>query len=172
MKHTCLSFFILALLLVMACTKQSATVPIDTPSQGINSPQPLGYATARLAGPDYSQSIPVDTANRMLQSYLNSVGYPALDTALRSLSFDADTLRAYLQNPDIVTMKFMFAHKQTYINAGNYSKASGMNPAAITMIIVGLNQNDQYVRNNKAGVYDHLYPCPSECSGNSSAAIY
>jgi hypothetical protein len=55
----------------------------------------------------------------MLESYLSSVGYPSVDTAIRSLSFDADTLRAYLQNPNIVTLKFMVAHQPDYINGGH-----------------------------------------------------
>jgi len=120
---------------------------------------------------DYSQSIPVDTANRMIKSYLDGVGYPMADTAIRALSFDADTLRAYLANHDITTVKFMFAHQQSYINSGGYGTHPGLNPNAITLVIAGLNDNDQYVLNSRNGVYEHMSPCPVQCPGGASSFI-
>jgi|SRR5690606_3999440 len=107
----------------------------------------------------------------MIQSYLTGVGYPAVDTAIRSLIFDADTLRAYLANPNIVTLKVMLAHKQSYIHSGHEGTGSGLNPEALTLVVVGLNNNDNYVPNSKGQVYDHLLNCPSNCPGFSSATI-
>lgn len=157
--------------LIMACTKESGTIgklPAPQAHHGLLSG--TGIA-ARPSGADYSQSIPIDTANRMITSYLTSVGYPSVDTALRALSFDADTLRAYLSNPNIVTVKFMVGHQQAYMNSGKTGRAAGMNPAAITFVLVGLNSSDQYVRNSQSGVYDHFSLCPYECPSNSSTLI-
>jgi hypothetical protein len=106
----------------------------------------------------------------MLESYLSSVGYPSVDTAIRSLSFDADTLRAYLQNPNIVTLKFMVAHQPDYINGGHGGVPAGMAPGAMTMIVVGLNNNDQYVLNNRNEVYEHFATCPFTCPGSVNDA--
>jgi hypothetical protein len=173
MKNTYPVLALLALCLVMACTKESGIIS-NTAAPAVNqSNNQYGMYghTARYAAADYSQSIEVDTANRMLMSYLHSVGYPNTDTAIRSLSFDADTLRAYLQNPQIVTVKFMLAHKQSYINSGYEGKPSGMNPGALTMIIVGLSENNQYVRNSRSGVYDNMYPCPNNCVFNPNPLI-
>lgn len=173
MKKTAI-FLATALCTIVACTKQSALDPSKTTRlTGTNGPQAHGYGqtAARFSGPDYSQSIPVDTANRMISSYLNSVGYPTTDVALRSLSFDADTLRAYLANPNIVTVKFMLAHRQSYISSDGYGHSGGLKPNAITLIIVGMNAEDKYVLNKNNGVYDHMYPCPSNCSGSLSGLI-
>ena len=173
MKHSYTVLALLALCLVMACTKESGIVsntasPVDNAAgsqYGI-----YGHSTSRLSGSQYSQSIKLDTANKMLQSYLNSVGYPAVDTAIRSLSFDADTLRAYLQNPNITTLKFMFAHQPAYMNNGGNGVQSGMKPNALTMIIVGLNDDQHYVLNNRNEVYEHFVPCPSSCPNSINDA--
>ena len=120
----------------------------------------------------YMQSIPIDTANSMIKSYLTSVNYPEMDTAIRSFNFDADTVRAYLNShTSIVTVKFMFAHQPTYISSGNYGKYSGMNPNAMTMVIVGLNSNNEYVLSSTNGMYDHFRPCPNFCHVNATPLI-
>jgi hypothetical protein len=161
MKNAITTLALATLCAIAACTKESATVS-NTPAPLLASPSGgsqygiYGHSFARLSGPDYSQSIPVDTANRMIKSYLDGVGYPMADTAIRALSFDADTLRAYLANHDITTVKFMFAHQQNYINGGGYGTHPGLNPNAITLVIAGLNDNDQYVLNSRNGVYDHM----------------
>jgi hypothetical protein len=167
-----LPFLTLSAAAILAgCTKdspsdQTAIAPVKpSRSQGNYS------TTARYAGPDYSQSISLELANSMITSYLTSVNYPAADTALRSISFDADTLRSYLANSNIKTLKFVLAHRPSYkaINAGLYS---GMNPSALTLVIVGQDQDDNYVLNYKNEVYDNSYPCPSMCSTNSDAYIH
>jgi hypothetical protein len=161
---------IVGMYLVLGCTKQNATVGTSTtPSTsnvGFN-----GHTVARMAGPGYSQSIPLDEANRMIQSYLTSVNYPSVDNSLRALTFDADTLRKYLSDPKIVTIKFVLAHQPAYINSGNFGKPANMNPQAMTMVIVGLNDNNGYVLNQDNGVYEHMNPCPTYC-GNEDAYIH
>jgi len=172
MKDSRILIIVLALLTIMACSKESGMV-----SKGGNPPATVGVASsgrsnARLSGPSYSQSIPLDTANSMIQSYLTSVRYPAADTALRSLTFDADTLRSYLmQNPSIVSVKFIMAHQPAYKNGGGNGVYSGMKPQALTMVVVGLNEAGQYVLNSQNGVYEHMAPCPNHCPGTSSAII-
>ena len=171
------SIFIAALFTfsLVACSKdpdtfKSTPTPVSTQNSNFHS-YGVGNSRSRYAGSDYSQSIPISAANSMIQSYLESVSYPSTDTALRSLTFDADTLRAYLQNPNIVTLKFVLAHDPSYMtaHAGEYS---GMNPNAVTMIVVGLNDSDQYVLNNRNEVYEHFKPCPNYCTSNSSPFIF
>lgn len=157
-----------------ACTKDSSTIArIPSPGHGSTSVGTYGIAghhMSRLSS-NYSRSITVDTANRMLESYLNGVGYPGVDTAIRSLSFDADTLRAYLQNSNIVTMKFMIAHPPAYMKNGNTNVNAGLNASGMTLIIVGLDNTDRYVMNSQNGVYDYMSPCPSQCPTNSGTYI-
>ena len=173
MKKMIATIAIAATCLIIACTKESATVG-STPAPG-SAPAATGHsgfshAAARL-GSGYSQPISVTQANDMIGSYLTSVGYPTVDTALRSLSFDADTLRAYLANPDIVTVEFKLAHQPDYLKAGNTGKPAGMNPSAITTVLVGLNSSDKYVLSGSNGVYDHMDPCPYNCPVSISALI-
>ncbi len=153
------TFTCAALLLLCAACAKAPSAPDVTP--------PAVHAThgsmARLTLAGNSRSIPVDTANMMLNSYLRSVGYPSVDTAVRSLSFDADTLRAYLQNPDIVSIKFMLAHQPAYASGSSSGSYAGMNPGALTIIIVGLDDNENCVLNSRNEVYDHFTPCPNYC---------
>lgn len=119
----------------------------------------------RYSGPDYSQSISVSDANNMISSYLESVNYPNQDSALRSLTFDADTLRSYLKDTSIVTLKFLVAHTPAYTNAsGTNGTYAGMNPNAITLVIAGVNNANQIVRNTQGGVYEHCQACPVNCA--------
>jgi len=156
-----------------ACTKAPAS-ETDVRSASYSTTGQHGpTAMTRLTTPNNSQSIPLDTANLMLNSYLTSVGYPYVDTAVRSLSIDADTLRAYLQNNSIVTVKFMLAHNTSYIQNGHYGENDGLNPSAMTMIMVGLDDYEQYVLNSRNEVYDHVSPCPHHCQpGVSEAYIH
>lgn len=176
MKHTLRSYIpsslILALLLVHGCTKDTglpAVAPNAQSTQTSHVSVP-GAGLARYSGPNYSQSISLATANGLIGSYLNSVGYPAADTALRAFSFDADTLRAYLQNSNIVTLKFMLAHQPAYKAAHNGLYA-GMNPAALTLVVVGQDEDDDYILNTRGEVYDNMIPCPTFCGNNAGPFI-
>lgn len=176
MKHTLLAFTAVGFLTLASCAKDKAGAvhdvsPAVTKSNG-GQPGQTSDFFARYSGPNYSQPISKDTANKMILSYLTSVGYPGVDTALRALTFDADSLRNYLANPSIVTVKFMVAHKLNYVNSGGSGVNAGLNPAAITLVLVGLNDGDEYIMNSVNRVYDNFNPCPSLCPGTSGTFIY
>ncbi len=160
---------LLSIMCIYSCSKknQGAVQPV-APTAG-QTPY-TGYAL-RGTNDDYSASIPVDSANRMIGSYLTSIGYPGNDSSLRSLSFDADSMRAYLKNPNVKTVKLMLAHQPAYINS-RYGQFAGMNPQALTVVIVGVNSTGSYVKNAQNEVYEHCSPCPVHCDGNTDAYIY
>src|SRR6185312_13832141 len=85
--------------------------------------------------------IPIDSANKMLTSYLNSVNYQATDTNVESVIFSAALLRNYLDSitgsSDIAYIKIMFAHKLSYINAGNGNHNDGFSNSALTLLMAG-----------------------------------
>lgn len=160
----------LSLFFIYGCKKEVAETP--APPAASASGKTARYA---LKGADYeySASMPIDSANRMIQSYLNSVNYPATDTALRALTFNADSLREYLKNDEITDVKFIIAHQQAYMNSGHYGQYAGMNPQAITLVLVGVSADGGHVLNKQNEVYEHFAPCPVICgSGVSSAFIY
>jgi hypothetical protein len=160
---------------LVACQKKEREIAPENTSlaTGSNTGKHSLTSMARFSpggGIDYSQPISKDSANRMIQSYLTSINYPANDTTLTSLSFDADTLRSYLNDPGhakIVTLKFMLAHKQSYMNSGKYGQFAGTKSNALTLVIVGLDDDDKYVYSRANNVYDHLGNCPDKCTGST-----
>ena len=123
----------------------------------------------RFSGSDYSQTISIETANEMINSYLTSIDYENSPYGLRSFVFDADTLRSYLSDTThgkIVTLKFMLAHQEGYINEGNYGVDAGLDGRAMTFVIVGLDEDDQYIYTRDNEVYDRIKPCPAYCDNS------
>src|SRR4051812_12489483 len=93
-----------------ACNRHEAVEPGAT-SVKTYTTNSGGNQMGRLTGQYYSSTICIDTANKMIGSYLQSVGYPQKDTSIRALSFDADTVRNYLADTSIKTLKFYLAHQ-------------------------------------------------------------
>jgi len=164
----------LATTLFTSCQPEAVKAPGADATQ-VTTPNPsVTHSNARITGNGYSQSISLDEGNQMIASYLQSVNYPYQDTALRALSFDADTLRAYLADPSITTMKFYFGHQLSYLNSGTNrtGKYVGMKPGALTIIAVGLNDAGAVVRNKSNGVYEHAMPCPYVCGVQTDAYLH
>lgn len=111
--------------------------------------------------------IPVDSANKMISSYLGSV--QTVDSAVHSLILDADDIRAYLQDTSIRKVKIMLAHKLDYINAGNADVPAGYNYGAFTLIMAGYNALGNYVLAPGNNVINRVSPCPVFCPEAGSA---
>lgn len=161
-----------------ACKKDSnPTEPLNvsgTSSGGAGNYGGRPSLQFRYSGADYSQAISIADANSMIQSYLTSIDYPNNDSDLRSLTFDADTLRSYLNDTThgrIVTLKLMLAHTPAYMQ-NSYGKPAGLKAGAITLVIVGLDENDRYIYNRDNKVYDHGHPCPSLCDNAGPVLTY
>jgi hypothetical protein len=156
---------VIALLItcIVACTKKKNSV--NTEKQ-LSSKELMNTA---ILGQD-SPFIPVDSANRMLTSYLNSLNDEGHENDVHSLIVDANALRAYLQNQDITHVKLMFAHRLDYINNGGKDQYSGMTNNAITIIVGGYNDQNNYVSSPAGSYLDNMQPCPYNCPQNGSAA--
>jgi hypothetical protein len=116
-------------------------------------------------------SIPVDSANKMINSYLTSIGGSTpTNENLYSLIMDANSLRCYLSNPEIKNVKLMFAHTLDYINKGHGGQNAGYGSGKLTLVIAGYDQNGNYVLDAKAGVEDNMRPCPHDCPTVGTAA--
>jgi len=121
----------------------------------------------------YSKPISMDTANRMIGSYLNGINYTVNTNETRSLIYDADVLRDYLNsNPgkSIQQVKFMLAHTQEYTYSTNEGKRPDSNSNALTMIIVGVSANGDYLFMNGNQVMDFCLLCPANCLNTGTAA--
>jgi hypothetical protein len=172
MKSTFLLTSAAALCLFTACNKPNAgSNPTTDATRTVVVNPEVRHSNARM-GAAYSQPISLETANEMIGSYLKSVNYPYQDSAIRSLSFDADSLRAYLADSRIKTMKFVFAHQPAYLTSEKAGTYSGMKPGVLTLIAVGVDNNNTLIRNTSGGVYEHALPCPVSCDGNADGFLH
>lgn len=120
-----------------------------------------------------AKAIPIDSANKMIGSYLESINYTANDTDLHSIVVDAATLRYYLdsipEGSGIRGFKFMFAHRLDYINSGMSGQPSGYNKNALTAVIAAYDDSGDYVMLLPGQVMDFNNPCPSDCPPGEAA---
>ena len=140
----------------------------------LNSPTD-GHNSLNTNAPDkqYFQPVDIDTANTMIGSYLNSINYKQNDIDLRSLIFDAEVLRNYLNdtgNGKIARVKLMFAHTMDHINNGSAGKNCGYKSGALTLIIAGYDASNNYVLNAQGKVLEDTMPCPTNCPTSGTAA--
>ena len=138
---------------LMACSREEK-LQVSPQNSGALLTQQQTDNMFRYAGSDYSQPIHKDTAENLIASYQSSIGCPSVDSGFQSLSFSASTMRSFLSNSNIATIKFFMAHPQSYINNGNYGVFGGVNKNALTIIMSGLNDDDQYVHNSSSTLYD------------------
>jgi hypothetical protein len=170
-KSSFIYFVVLTCVTVLACSKDSEVNPQVTTKS--NSGQ--YYASnARFSytDPITSGFIPIDSANKMINSYLYSINYSSNDSDVRSFTINADSLRAYLNSSGIKSIKISLAHTLAYINAGNEGRYAGYQSGALTIIISGYNSTGDYVYFNGSNVLDHASPCPTSCPGGSGTAVY
>lgn len=145
-------------LFMTACESNDAKK--ESPRLGRNEEIPKGY-------------IRVDSANKMIQSYLTSI---AIDTPsgsapeLNSLIMNADLLRDYLSDPSIKEVKVMFAHTLSYINDGNQGKPASYRSDALTIIFAGYDRAGNYIFSREKMVPNHAMPCPRNCPDFGSAS--
>jgi hypothetical protein len=156
---------------ILACNKDKSEVAPKSNSTTTTSQPTHHYAGKGDDSAAFSSYITVDVANKMINSYLYSISTDSTNQApdLNSLIINADSLRAYLANPQITSIKLIFAHTMDYINAGNYGINAGYQSGALTMIIAAYDANGNYVYFAEQGVQgtqyvlDHAQPCPYNC---------
>ena len=157
---------ILCLAMLASCSDgtgtNSNTGKTDSPAHHINN---------LLDDPgDGRVFIPADSANKMIKSYLTSINSLHNDSDLRSIIFDADSLRAYLSNTSIKHVKVMFAHKLDYINAQGSGHNVGYKSGALTVVFGGYDANGNYIFWSENRVPNLGTPCPSSCVTTGTAS--
>jgi hypothetical protein len=123
--------------------------------------------------PDF---IPMDSANKMVNSYLHSIQYQTNDTDLRSITIDAGALRTLLDSEinsgTITTVQIKLAHTLDYINRGHVNQPAGFNCDALTLVISGVDAMGNYV-NVTSDIINHGRPCPHNCpQGTAGNAFF
>lgn len=161
MKFTCIAAAAMISLSMFSCQskqEQSAQKKIKPPKAAEN---------IVLADSDF---ISADTANKMIQSYLTSIGKDSAGANIQSIIVDANSLRKYLDDTSIKKVKIMFAHTLDYINSGHNGQPAGYKPFAFTIVISGYNSNGDYVLAPGNMVPDRGQPCPTNCTTFGEAA--
>jgi len=156
-------------IVIAACRKENPGAPAEQKSTPV--PQFAYRLPASLQETEYSKFIPIDSANKMIGSYLYSINSSYNDSGLRSFTINADSLRSYLDNGDVNNIKLIFAHTLNYINAGYDGVNSGLESGALTIIIAGYDNSGNYVYKNGM-VLDHLKPCPYTCPSGQATNDY
>src|SRR5690606_7881631 len=115
--------------------------------------------------------IPMDTANKMIQSYLTSIASGEnANKQLQSLIVDAEVLREYLKDTSIKNLKVLFAHTLNYINSGHYGQNAGYHSNALTIVFAGYDSKGNYIFATGQKVPDQAVPCPANCPHSGTAA--
>lgn len=156
-------------LAILACNKEKNVI-----SPAVKSGSVATHAVAKFtdtADRENSQYISVEVANEMISSYLYSINSSGNDSDVRSFTVNADSLRAYLSNTSVKSVKLMFAHTMGYINAGNSGVYAGYQSGALTIVVAGVDSAGNYVYHG-GNVLDHLAPCPYTCPVGGTAANY
>lgn len=163
MRKTTIYFAALLLTVIVACSKKNSTPDTNVATHS----QELDFHKYAIMGLD-SPFISIDTANVMLNSYLNSIQNNPDE--VKSFIVDADALRYYLQNTNIKHVKLMLAHKRSYVRSGGANQYAGMDYNAMTMVIAGFGSDNDYIYSPQGAVMDFSIPCPHGCPGSGTAA--
>ena len=109
--------------------------------------------------------IPVDSANKMIQSYVNSINTPSTtnDTDVKSFFVDASELRNYLDSTNITQIKIVLAHTLNFINNGHGNQNAGYKSGAFTLVLAGVDKDGKYIYMPGNNVINHSAPCPTNC---------
>lgn len=154
-----------------SCDHKSMTTPANASAHHATALFQSGPAAIPAAS--YSQPVSINDANRMIKSYLNGIDYTRNTNEIRSWIFNADTLRQYLSSgagADIRYLKLMLAHSMEYIISGNEGKRPPANSHALTVVIVGVDNENDYIYNAEGDAYEYCMPCPPECLPQGDAA--
>lgn len=131
--------------------------------------QPGQTESANTLAPTAGESfIPVDSANKMISSFLGSV--TGEDSSLHSMIMNAVDIRDYLKDTTITELKIMFAHKLSYINSGHQNVPAGYNLDALTVVLAGFDSSGNYVVRPGSMVPNRAAPCPVFCPNRGTAA--
>lgn len=120
----------------------------------------------------YFRFITLDSANKMITSYLNSIHYEENDTDIRALLIDMDQLRKYTDTMQggrqIKYLKLMFAHTLEHINSGRENKPAGYRGNALTLVIAGCDTSGNYIFYTGNRVLEYCLPCPTNCPSGTA----
>lgn len=172
MKLTSIAFLAFAALLLLTSCGGNSTSNNDKKTDS-NEHRMQAFVGGGYSGTDVF--ITTDSANKMISSYLQSVDSAGVgDSSLHSLIFNADSLRAYLSNPEIKNVKVMFAHTLEYINAMGPGHNVGYERGALTVVLGGYDVHGNYVLYKTNQVPDHANGCPLHCPvvGNASNDLF
>ena len=116
--------------------------------------------------------IPIDSANKMISSYLNSIQYQNNDTDVRAFVVDANALRCYLNSDEglnVSSLKISLAHNASTSYSADSNVNCGYNQKHLTVIISGIDTLGNYVIHPRGLCLDRTKCTPSKkIPGNAS----
>lgn len=108
--------------------------------------------------PTIGGEISVSTANGYITSFITNYFTPG-NVPVKSFFMDAQLIRDYLANPEIKNVKFVLGE----------SPLGESNSDSLTLILVGVDSNDNYVKTVNGNVLDEVTRCPPHCQSGQAA---
>lgn len=116
--------------------------------------------------------LPIDSANKMISSYLNSIQYQNNDTDVRSFIVDANALRCYLNSEEglnVSNLKISFAHNASTAYSADSNVNCGYNGKHLAIVITGFDTLGNNVIHPKGLCFDRgVWKPLFQISGNAS----
>lgn len=159
MHYLFYGIFCLSLCTMIACQKdEKPTTTLAT--QNNNAP---------TIQSGISSFIDSAAANVQIASYLSSID--TFNTAqVKSFILDAASLRTYLANNAIEQIKIMIGHQSVVIGSSLPTPYQYLNTGSMSLVLVGVDNNNNYVYHNTNEVINRSRDCPINCyvTGNAS----
>jgi hypothetical protein len=175
MKSKVVVFALCLSVVIAACNKsKSGNVEVSPVAQGssvTSGSSQYANKTTEDSLEEGSKFISVGVANEMISSYIYSITNSANANAVKSFTVNADSLRAYLSDPNVKNIKLVLAHTQEYAASSASGTYAGYSSGALTIVIAASDASGNYVYRN-GNVLDHCIPCPSSCGiGNAASNL-
>lgn len=154
--------------LLISCQKnEEQGSPSTTKEHATNTKTPKsGVAISSI---DYF--ITPASANLNIKSYLDGIDTFSINQ-LKSLFINADALRAYLDNTDIVEIKLLLGHTNAVLQSktNEVDTFVYLNQGAVTAYIVGVDAYNNYVYYDNELIINNTHGCPNECKATGTAS--
>lgn len=162
MQYFITSLGLCSFLFFTACNKNDYTQDDSMPSSG--------HILMEREHTSASHLVDVTIANQLISSYLNSIDTITAYTPIKSFIVGVSELRELLLDTNVTELKIFLAHHQDYLSNGNTDVYSGVDAQALTLVISGVNNTNDYVYLNTSNVINKINGCPINCRLTGSAS--
>lgn len=157
-------FWCAASCIIGSCNKS----PVESPDTNTSMERQVNKEIFRTEN-TLTHWVDYTTANISIESYLASIDTFNTDQ-ISSFYIDADNLRDYLSDNNIVEIKVMIGHTDNVISNPIDSQYHYLNAGSNTLFLAGIDVNNNYILYDNDYVLNRLHACPLNCKLTGEAA--